>query len=302
MSADIHDYVQRLELLMDKALNSAPADHGDHLDRFETAMWATLSNLLESRELSGTAEGLRFERDIRERWQGKRAVFEAARAATANEGGDFRPLPDVASQAPVAAAASSAAMRPPAAARGGYSLRSVAMAAGAAGIVVGIILGAAFLGGGAEAGTVSPGPIDRMLAAVGLSSEPADQTTELASANRLGSPLLRVIPEGVFAHAPSRLRLPTDGKSELSIAFGLLPGSFDNGGATDGVCFFVRNRSSGERLFGRCLEPFTNAVDRGVARARVRIPSGVNEIELVTTCLQECSWDRSYWASAILVR
>ena len=124
-------------------------------------------------------------------------------------------------------------------------------------------------------------------------------TTAITSSNRLSPPYSEwSLLDGVFAHARSELKVKTGSHSRIEIEFGLRPGAYENGNATDGVCFNVRS-SNGSVLFERCLRPVQNSSDRGVQRAEFPVPAN-EEIELITDCGGHCSWDWSYWKAVRL--
>ncbi|MBP2447286.1 hypothetical protein [Rhizobium leguminosarum] len=56
--------------------------------------------------------------------------------------------------------------------------------------------------------------------------------------NALNGTTVSRVPEGLQAHAPTVLRLPVTPSSKISLSFGIRPGGWQDGGHTDGVCFF----------------------------------------------------------------
>lgn len=111
--------------------------------------------------------------------------------------------------------------------------------------------------------------------------------------NSLKAPMIALAPEGLFAHAPSNVRLHVDAGKTMSLTFGIRDGAWQGPVVTDGVCFFVKG-STGV-LFQRCLDPLNVEGDRGVQSLTVKIPDGNGDISLETTCVVNCSWDWSYW-------
>ena len=75
-----------------------------------------------------------------------------------------------------------------------------------------------------------------------------------------------------------------------------MSGSWDQGGATNGVCFRVLDATGGTVLWERCLDPVTVAADRTGDRAVVTLPSGAERVILETDCRGDCRWDWSYWS------
>jgi hypothetical protein len=106
--------------------------------------------------------------------------------------------------------------------------------------------------------------------------------------------------EGIFAHAPARLRLEVPaGRHRLTLGFGIRDGAWKEG-RTDGVCFRVSTagKATGTNtLFERCLRPRTEPGDRGRQAATVdldHVRDGPLWFE--TLCINTCSWDWSYWS------
>lgn len=108
--------------------------------------------------------------------------------------------------------------------------------------------------------------------------------------------LLAPSPEGVFAHAPASVSLPIPNATSLALEFGIKDEAWQNGNATDGVCFSIRDSVSGDILFERCLDPLNNPADRHTQNARVTIPTGTAKVDVRTDCRQACFWDWSYWS------
>lgn len=107
-------------------------------------------------------------------------------------------------------------------------------------------------------------------------------------------------PEGLFAHAPSRLSMSAEA-DRLAIGFGLRDGAWQNGAATNGVCFRVlaETEGGGEKpVWERCLRPLTDPADRGAQTAEVALPpsSGPIRYAFETDCIGDCRWDWSYWS------
>ncbi|MBB4255279.1 hypothetical protein [Rhizobium sp. BK008] len=117
----------------------------------------------------------------------------------------------------------------------------------------------------------------------------------LLRANALNGATVSRVPEGLLAHAPAVLRLPVTPSSKLSLSFGIRPGGWQDGGHTDGVCFFARNGK--QALAQRCLDPAAVEADRGEQTESFAVPADVHEITLETECKAGCAWDWSYWSS-----
>lgn len=106
------------------------------------------------------------------------------------------------------------------------------------------------------------------------------------------------VPEGLQAHAPSRLRLPLGNARKLKASFGIRNGAWQGVGQTEGVCFDISTAS--EVLMKRCLKPLENQNDRGEQFVTVDLPEGTDEVFLQTSCMTSCDWDWSFWGMAIL--
>lgn len=106
------------------------------------------------------------------------------------------------------------------------------------------------------------------------------------------------VPEGLQAHAPSRLRLPLGNARKLNASFGIRDGAWQGVGQTEGVCFDISTAS--ETLMKRCLKPRENQNDRGEQFVTVDLPGDTNEVFLQTSCMTNCDWDWSFWGMAIL--
>lgn len=105
-------------------------------------------------------------------------------------------------------------------------------------------------------------------------------------------PDVKLIPEGLSAHAPSSLAIPVHSAKDLEIGFGIRAGAWQNGGDTDGVCFRIKTNET--TLFERCLDPKHVEADRGRQSASVAA-SEKTQLILETSCGRTCSWDWSYW-------
>ena len=116
------------------------------------------------------------------------------------------------------------------------------------------------------------------------------------------SPGLMIIDEGLFAHAPRRLLLDVTIAGALELGFGLMPGSWTGGNATNGVCFRVLDGESKTMLRERCLDPLKIEADRIRQRASVPLPAGTERIVLETDCRGDCGSDWSYWSEITPVR
>lgn len=106
--------------------------------------------------------------------------------------------------------------------------------------------------------------------------------------------------EGLFAHAPTHLSTSAVA-DRLALGFGLRDGTWQNGAATNGVCFrvLVETDGGGERpIWERCLHPVTEPADRGPQTAEVVLPpsSGPVRYAFETDCIGDCRWDWSYWS------
>lgn len=105
-------------------------------------------------------------------------------------------------------------------------------------------------------------------------------------------PDVKVIPEGLGAHAPSKLAIPVGPGGKLLLGYGIRDGAWQGGGGTDGVCFAVKSTET--TLFERCLDPKDVEADRGRQSATIVVPKETI-IFLETSCKQTCTWDWSYW-------
>ena len=108
-------------------------------------------------------------------------------------------------------------------------------------------------------------------------------------------PMLMNTAEGIYAHAPSVITVPTAGADRILIAFGIRDGAYQANGKTDGVCFSIKATRDGSLLFIRCLNPLEVDEDRGVIEATVMLPPNTREVIAETTCRSVCAWDWSYW-------
>jgi hypothetical protein len=115
----------------------------------------------------------------------------------------------------------------------------------------------------------------------------------LLKANQMQEPAIAYAQDGIFAHAPAKLKLPTIPGHTILLRFGIREGAWSNGGDTDGVCFIVSSAS--EKLAERCLDPKSNLRDRGTQTIQLQIPRDATEIVLETACSKTCAWDWSYW-------
>lgn len=102
----------------------------------------------------------------------------------------------------------------------------------------------------------------------------------------------------VFAHAPSRFTIERPGTGDrFTITYGMQPGSWSGGGATDGVQFSVVGLGGGNReaLFTDDLRPATRVEDREEQVGNLIIPAWVERLEFETDALGSPNWDWSYW-------
>ncbi|QYA03980.1 hypothetical protein [Rhizobium sp. B21/90] len=120
----------------------------------------------------------------------------------------------------------------------------------------------------------------------------------LVANNPLNGQTLAAVPEGILAHAPSKLSIPVVSGANLKLAFGMRAGSWKDGGQTDGVCFVATAVTS--TLMQKCLDPVKNSDDRIEQAQIIAIPEGVSTIELRTDCGKTCTWDWSYWSEVSL--
>ena len=108
--------------------------------------------------------------------------------------------------------------------------------------------------------------------------------------------------EGLFVHAPRRLPFGVAGAGALEVGFGLMPGSWSGGNATNGVCFRILDGEGKTALWERCLDPLKVEADRVRQRASVPLPAGTERIVLETDCRGDCRWDWSYWSEITTAR
>lgn len=112
----------------------------------------------------------------------------------------------------------------------------------------------------------------------------------------------RVGPNGgytIYAHAPSRMELPlSPAPKALTVEFGMLDGSWRDGGETDGVEFRI-SRRDGDRttvLWSRRLDPRWIPQDRGQQSATIDLDAtGPATLVFETVTGESGSWDWSYW-------
>jgi hypothetical protein len=127
----------------------------------------------------------------------------------------------------------------------------------------------------------------------------SELVTELAKRSATKAPMVEATGSELFAHAPARIALPVPSASRLHLGFGIRPGAWSDGGATDGVCFRVTAESKAgdsATLLDRCLDPVSRVEDRSVQTADLA-PGLTGEGTLVfeTSCRANCNWDWSYW-------
>lgn len=106
--------------------------------------------------------------------------------------------------------------------------------------------------------------------------------------------------EGMLAHAPMTLSVPTGGKRTIDIGFGLVDGAWKGDGNTDGVCFRVSAKGTSSLLWERCLDPKQVVGDRGPQETEIALPENVESLTLETSCGKNCAWDWSYWEKILL--
>lgn len=118
----------------------------------------------------------------------------------------------------------------------------------------------------------------------------------------LPTAVMEINDDGLFAHAPSSLKLRARPTRRISLGFGIRDGSW-RFGKTDGVCFRVVAEGATHRspLFERCLRPTIDLSDRGTQRANIDVDL-LDDTVLVfeTSCIENCSWDWSYWNRIVL--
>ncbi|MBM3550061.1 MAG: hypothetical protein FJX54_24245 [Alphaproteobacteria bacterium] len=119
---------------------------------------------------------------------------------------------------------------------------------------------------------------------------------DLVAENGGSNPTFRVIAAGLYAHAPRRLPIDTQGSERLTVGFGMRRGSWGPGSTGDGVCFRALTADGSKALWERCLEPVRNAPDRVSQRETIPLPAGTARIILETDCRSHCGWDWSYWS------
>lgn len=110
-------------------------------------------------------------------------------------------------------------------------------------------------------------------------------------------PLLDFAPEGVFAHAPSRISVPAPSGSRLTVGFGIRPSEGTK--QADGVCFRVLGEGDAV-LWERCLDPGRSEADAGTQTASFALPAGTQTLKFETDCRASCDYDRSYWSKAVI--
>lgn len=147
--------------------------------------------------------------------------------------------------------------------------------------------------------SVSFQPLDIPYAPEGAFPRLAD-IAGIIGANPMKPPMLTVSEEGVFAHAPTMLTLPTEGADRLNVEFGLRPVANPTEAKPDGVCFRVLPAQGDVPLFERCLNPTDQPGDAGPQSAHVALPPGTLSVRLETTCRAACAYDWSYWSRAVL--
>jgi len=113
-------------------------------------------------------------------------------------------------------------------------------------------------------------------------------------ANQPG-PGTRMVHEGLMAHAPKQLKVPSEGYAKLEIAFGVMHDAWQGLGQSTGVCFQVVADSAATPLWQRCLDPKSKSTDRGTQAAIVMVPPATKELSLETACRVTCAWAWSYW-------
>jgi hypothetical protein len=124
------------------------------------------------------------------------------------------------------------------------------------------------------------------------------QISPLLASNEIIAPMVRPVPEGLLAHAPTTLRLPIPAQGRLQLGFGVQEAAWNGPEGTSGVCFEVVVPRSGTLLWERCLRPRADLQDRGGQVATIEIPREVAELHLTTKCIGSCAWAWSYWSKA----
>jgi hypothetical protein len=112
--------------------------------------------------------------------------------------------------------------------------------------------------------------------------------------NRMNPPGLTLSPDGLFAHAPSRVSLTLHGEKRLFLAFGIRRGAWEGDSPTDGACFRVMGEIP-MPLFERCIDPRQIEAERRVQVAFVSIPPATTKVWLETSCRGHCASDWTYW-------
>lgn len=111
-------------------------------------------------------------------------------------------------------------------------------------------------------------------------------------------------------HAPSRAVFPLNGTERVvDLEFGVEPGAYSNGNATDGVVFNLDVQSSGggrQTVFRRHLDPLRQNADRGDQSAHVALPPVSAGSKLVLAAEpgpnHDRAWDWSYVTKFIVER
>jgi hypothetical protein len=119
--------------------------------------------------------------------------------------------------------------------------------------------------------------------------------TAILYRNLPAGPGLRLVSEGLLAHAPKTLKVTTGGHTELNIAFGIQNGAWQGAGETNGVCFRVVAKDASAPIWERCLDPKARESDRGTQAVTIKVPAAAQELALETACRGDCAWDWSYW-------
>lgn len=111
--------------------------------------------------------------------------------------------------------------------------------------------------------------------------------------NGMRPPILTLSPEGLFAHAPSRLDMTVRGR-RLFLAYGIRAAAWEGESPTDGACFVVKAENN-LQLFERCIDPRVNVEDRRIQVGFVSIPRGLQRLTLEITCKGHCASDWTFW-------
>ena len=117
--------------------------------------------------------------------------------------------------------------------------------------------------------------------------------------NRLNPPFVELSGQGVFAHADSKLRLPTGTARGLEFTFGMRRGDYAAFPDSDGVCFTVSVEGQASTIFERCLNPKLAVEEAEQQVAKIRVPPA-STLELKTLCRTTCAYDWSYWGGVKL--